>query len=84
MGIKAVIDPNRSRPVSRSDTHSHAIGDKHRVKASFERPRQAALLMATRPLGVFARATGAFQLSDQGLEGKLCSCQKPPTTRRAG
>lgn len=51
MEIKAVIDPNRSRPVPRPDTHSHAIGDKHRVKASFKRPRQAALLMATRPLG---------------------------------
>lgn len=29
--------------------------------------------------GVLAWATGVFQLSGQGLEAKLCSCQKPPT-----
>lgn len=38
--VDGVIDPNRSRPVSRSDTQRHAAGDKHRVKASFKRERK--------------------------------------------
>lgn len=37
--------------------------------------------MAHATSGVFAWATGAFQLSDQGVEAKLYCCQKPSTRR---